>query len=112
MPTTTARQFGATLASPAATQSGDPAQQARAVLADHGFEPDQDEEGTVVLRNCPFHQLALGYPDVVCGMNLALLEGVVNVIGASGLRPVLDPAPGRCCVVIRTDEHGQPPGER
>ena len=32
-------------------------------------------------------------------MNLALIEGLVAGLGASG-RPALDPRPGRCCVVI------------
>jgi predicted ArsR family transcriptional regulator len=116
-----ARRYGTSLAEqdqperhePEQHQHGRPAKAALAVLTAHGFEPSQDEDGTIVLRNCPFHQLAVGYPDVVCGMNLSLLEGVLDVIGARGLRPVLNPAPGRCCVVIRTDDQGQqPPGER
>jgi predicted ArsR family transcriptional regulator len=27
------------------------------------------------LRSCPFHALASGYPPLICGMNLRLLEG-------------------------------------
>jgi hypothetical protein len=33
-------------------------------------------------------------------MNLALIEGLVAGLGASGLHPVLDPRPGHCCVAI------------
>jgi hypothetical protein len=33
-------------------------------------------------------------------MNLALIGGLVDGLGAAGMRAVLDPAPGRCCVVI------------
>ncbi len=71
-------------------------------LRDHGFEPCRDDDGTVLLRNCPFHQLASQHPDVVCGMSLALIEGLVAALGASGGRAALDPRPGRCCVVIGT----------
>jgi predicted ArsR family transcriptional regulator len=72
-----------------------------AALAEHGFEPAADAEG-ISLRNCPFHLLAARHRDVVCAMNLALLEGVAAGIGGPGLYPMLDPAPGRCCVVVRT----------
>ena len=56
------------------------------------------------LRNCPFHQLAEHHRDVVCGMNLGLIEGIMAGLGAEGLRPVLDPQPGRCCVAIGADQ--------
>jgi len=78
-------------------------------LRDHGFEPCRDDDGTVLLRNCPFHQLASQHPDVVCGMSLALIEGLVAALGASGGRAALDPRPGRCCVVIGT---AKPASER
>jgi predicted ArsR family transcriptional regulator len=78
-----------------------------AVLREHGFEPWPDQDGTIVLRNCPFHQLAARYPDTVCGMNLALIEGLLTELGPTGMDPVLDPAPGRCCVVLGT---AQPTG--
>ena len=68
-------------------------------LAAHGFEPYQ-QEGEVLLRNCPFHGLSQDHTQLVCGMNLALMEGVASALGASGLTPRLDPAPGRCCVVL------------
>jgi predicted ArsR family transcriptional regulator len=79
-----------------------------AVLRAHGFEPRPAADGTVVLHNCPFHRLAADHRNIVCGMNLALIEGLVEGLGASGLRPVLDPGPGQCCVVIGA---GQPPAE-
>jgi predicted ArsR family transcriptional regulator len=98
-----AQQFGAGLGerSRAADPSGEGARQAAAdALRGHGFEPGQDEDGTIRLRNCPFHQLAAEHRDLVCGMNLALIEGLVAGLGASGLHPVLDPRPGHCCVAI------------
>ena len=75
-----------------------------AVLRGHGFEPCQSEAGLIRLRNCPFHQLAAEHTQIVCGMNLALIDGVVAGLGATGMRPALDPGPGRCCVVITTDD--------
>jgi predicted ArsR family transcriptional regulator len=77
-------------------------------LGRHGFEPWHDEDGTVRLRNCPFQVLAAQHPGLVCGMNLALIDGLVAGLGAAGMVPVLDPGPGRCCVVISA---GQPAGE-
>jgi predicted ArsR family transcriptional regulator len=48
-----------------------------AVLRERGFEPWHDEAGVVRLRNCPFRSLAERHPGVICGMNLALMEGLV-----------------------------------
>jgi predicted ArsR family transcriptional regulator len=69
-------------------------------LAGHGYEPRLGDDGVIRLRNCPFHQLAEHHRDVVCGMNLGLIEGILAGLGAGGLRPVLDPRPGHCCVTI------------
>jgi len=77
-------------------------QSTEAALRDHGFEPWHDQTGDTWLRNCPFHQLASEHPDLICSMNLALIEGITAGLGATGLCPALDPGPGRCCVVIRT----------
>ncbi len=106
-----ALQFGAGLGERSRTT--DPGaegarQAAKGALRDHGFEPGEDEDGTIRLRNCPFHQLAAEHRDIVCGMNLALIEGLVAGLGASGLHPALDPRPGYCCVVIGT---GTPSGD-
>jgi predicted ArsR family transcriptional regulator len=70
------------------------------VLAGHGYEPRRDDAGTIRLRNCPFHQLAERHPETVCTMNLGLIEGVAAGLGRPGMRPVLDPSPGHCCVAI------------
>jgi predicted ArsR family transcriptional regulator len=51
-----------------------------------------------VLANCPFHALAQRDPELVCGMNLAFVEGVVDGLGAAALRARLDPSETRCCV--------------
>ena len=78
-------------------------QDVESVLAQHGYEPSRGEDGVIRLRNCPFHQLAERHRDVVCGMNLALVEGLVEGLGANGWRPVLDPQRDHCCVAIGGD---------
>jgi predicted ArsR family transcriptional regulator len=106
-----ARELGSSLTPPRPAETAAAAgqlQAMRAALAGHGFEPAADPDGSLRLRNCPFHQLAARHPGVVCAMNLALLEGVAAGIGAGGIEPVLEPDPGRCCVVVRTREHPRP----
>jgi predicted ArsR family transcriptional regulator len=70
------------------------------VLSECGYEPRTDDTG-MTLANCPFHVLAQDYTELVCGMNLDLMNGLVDGVGRSDLEPVLDPAPGRCCVRLR-----------
>ena len=72
-------------------------------LTRQGYEPCRGGDGVIRLRNCPFHQLAEQHRDVVCGMNLALVEGLVAGLGADGWHPALDPRPGHCCVAIGGD---------
>jgi predicted ArsR family transcriptional regulator len=69
-------------------------------LAEHGFEPWRDDRGAIRLRNCPFHHLADLQPEVVCQMNLALIQGLAAGLGADGPSPLLAPEPGHCCVTI------------
>ncbi|GAB3978026.1 helix-turn-helix domain-containing protein [Actinoallomurus acanthiterrae] len=70
-----------------------------AALAARGYEPYR-EGGQVRLRNCPFHALAVEFPPLVCGMNLALLEGLLEGLGPTGTVARMDPRPGECCVVL------------
>jgi predicted ArsR family transcriptional regulator len=69
-------------------------------LADRGYEPFEDEEGRIRLRNCPFHRLASEHRDVVCGMNEAFLQGLLQGLEADEMQATLDPRPGLCCVAI------------
>ena len=71
-----------------------------AALRDRGYEPFVDEGGDIRLRNCPFHALVDEHRPLVCGMNLALVDGVVGVAGEAGLEARLDTRPGLCCVAI------------
>jgi predicted ArsR family transcriptional regulator len=100
-----ARRLGAELGSrgrPIGARGESPLWALEAALSEHGFEPWHDEAGTVRLGNCPFRKLVELQADVVCGMNLALIEGLVAGLRADGLNAVLDPQPGHCCVAIST----------
>jgi predicted ArsR family transcriptional regulator len=93
------RRLGAE-AAPGAGRAG-----ALGVLEKHGFEP-RDEDGGVTLANCPFHVLAREHTELVCGMNLRLLEGVVDGVPSADLEPRLQPSPGRCCVRLEPTTGG------
>jgi predicted ArsR family transcriptional regulator len=74
-------------------------------LSRFGYEPDVDATGDIVLHNCPFHLLAEQQRDLVCGMNLDFVEGLIDgVAPAEPLTPRLDPATGYCCVRLRAAE--------
>jgi predicted ArsR family transcriptional regulator len=84
--------------------------EALAALTARGYEPHLEAPGdtgtpTVRMRNCPFHAVAEQFPPLVCGMNLALLEGL---IGADGpLRARMDARPGACCVVVEASKNNE-----
>ena len=65
-----------------------------------GYEPRKDVDGNLELRNCPFHRAAQSDPDLVCGLNLHLVEGVIEASSDPNAHAELDPRPDRCCVVI------------
>jgi predicted ArsR family transcriptional regulator len=69
-----------------------------ALLTEHGYAPVADGPDRIELRNCPFHRLAEQFPPVICGMNLALINGQLDGDGEWTAR--MDAAPGRCCVTI------------
>jgi predicted ArsR family transcriptional regulator len=61
-----------------------------------GYEP-VTEGGETRFRNCPFHELRERDQETTCGMNLALVEGMVEGSGADA-RAALAPEAGYCCV--------------
>jgi predicted ArsR family transcriptional regulator len=113
-----ARRRGEALRGSAAPPGG--LEEAMEVLAARGYEPHlEGAEGTegakgaeeatgaapcvVRMRNCPFHAVAERFPPLVCGMNLALLEGL---LGADGpVRARMEARPGECCVVVDTSKN-------
>lgn len=95
-----ARTIGEELGRAARAGAPDAAEALRLVLEETGFEP-RPEGAEVVLVNCPFHALARAHPELVCGMNLQLLDGVLDGVGDAGLEARLQPEPGLCCVRLR-----------
>ncbi len=76
------------------------------LLAARGYQPYR--EGALLrLRNCPFADLAAQFPALICGMNLAMVQGLVAGLGDAAGAAAMDPAPGRCCVAVhdRRREH-------
>ena len=78
------------------------------LLRDRGYEPC-DDAGVLRLRNCPFHAVAQRHPEVVCDMNLNLLDGLIDGLGLDA-RAALEPGPGRCCVAIKPALRGENEG--
>jgi predicted ArsR family transcriptional regulator len=100
-----ARERGLEIGSEARAQAGEEAGHQRrleslvAALAAQGYEPEL-EGSELRLRNCPFHALVSAHTELVCGMNLALLDGVVAGLQVAAAKPMLAPRPGLCCVCI------------
>jgi predicted ArsR family transcriptional regulator len=69
-------------------------------LSAQGYQPYQ-EGAEVRLRNCPFHVLASRYPPLICGMNLALVEGLLEGAAVTSMQARLDPRPEECCVALQ-----------
>jgi predicted ArsR family transcriptional regulator len=69
------------------------------LLTSLGYEPTS-ADGRVVQRNCPFRRLAQRCPELVCGINRSLVQGMLDGLGTSRLAAALRPADDRCCVVV------------
>jgi predicted ArsR family transcriptional regulator len=79
------------------------------VLDRLGFSPqivERPDPGSAVvhLRSCPFLDLALANPDVVCGVHQGVIGGALGALGASAADTDLEPfaVPGACVVRVRT----------
>ncbi|GAA0517194.1 ArsR family transcriptional regulator [Paractinoplanes deccanensis] len=71
------------------------------MLTAQGYAPEPDGAERIVLRNCPFHRLAEQFPPLICGMNLAVIDGLLTGSGLDGEWTArMDAAPGRCCVTL------------
>lgn len=72
------------------------------LLSSLGYLPRQDD-GQVVVRNCPYDSLRPAGTEQVCPVNLALAEGMVDGLALSERVTVsLRPCPDSCCVVFHT----------
>jgi hypothetical protein len=76
------------------------------VAPDHPSKTSNDDvDGTMRLRNCPFDRIADRHRQLVCGANHAMLQALTDQVDGDPptVRAVLDPQPGRCCVVLTRD---------
>lgn len=99
-----ARRRGRELARSAGTPRSHSARLTRLteLLASLGYLP-REQEGAVVVRNCPYDSLRPSGTDQVCPVNLALAEGMVDGLGlADRVGVSLRPCPDSCCVVFDT----------
>lgn len=71
-----------------------------ATLHERGYEPRETASGEIRFANCPFDALVEEHRELVCGMNLALAEGMLAGLGDNRATARLDPQPGLCCVAI------------
>jgi len=71
-----------------------------------GYEPARDDQGGLVLRNCPFHALVQRQPELVCALNAAFVDGMLRGLGNETVRADLRPGPGLCCVCVRPPSAG------
>jgi predicted ArsR family transcriptional regulator len=97
-----AYQLGKELGETARSEAGnhDNRDTALRVLQAYGFQPRVDGDD-VTLTNCPFHTLAQEYTELVCGMNLRLLGGLLDDLAPTGLTAHLCPTPAHCCVRLQ-----------
>ncbi|MCE6995026.1 helix-turn-helix domain-containing protein [Saccharothrix sp. S26] len=100
-----ARDVGKDLGEAArATQDGRPG--VLRALESFGFEPRAEEpDASIVLANCPFHTLARQHTELVCGMNLCLLDGLLDGLAATDLTARLAPSADHCCVRLDPTDH-------
>lgn len=68
-------------------------------LVTTGYEPEETDEA-IILRNCPFHRLAQEHTELVCGINLCFVEGVLDAVDDEGYAAHLRPRPDTCCVTL------------
>ncbi|MDI3315188.1 MAG: helix-turn-helix domain-containing protein [Mycobacterium sp.] len=97
----------------AAQRAGRATRAGRGVLAalrGCGYEPVETPDGGIELRNCPFGSLAREHTELVCGLNLQLIRGILEAVGDQPDRAALAPRNGRCCVVVRAPGHPRAPG--
>jgi predicted ArsR family transcriptional regulator len=106
--TDVARAVGRVLGTAAEVDPGaDELARTGAVLAHHGYEPRvQDDE--LCLTNCPFDRLATDHTELVCGINLALVDGVLDGLSEETLEARLAPEPGWCCVRVSSAAGAHP----
>lgn len=96
-----ARDWGKQLAEEVGNGHGRPLARVSRALEACGYEP-AEADGEVVMRNCPFDTVRSESKELVCGMNLALVEGLLEGLEVEDVRARLAPRPDMCCVALRS----------
>lgn len=80
-----------------------------AMLGDLGFRPEldpRDRSGRrILLRHCPFHDVAERHPEIVCSVHLGLMRGALQELGANVQTESLEPfvEPSLCIANLSVD---------
>ncbi len=108
--TEAANRHGRTLGRAARAEAGGAGELARArtIIEGLGFDPYEAETSALRLATCPFQPLARESPELVCGLNLSLLAGLLDGLRVTGVEAVLAPRSGECCVELRPAPTGAP----
>ena len=74
------------------------------VLGEANFRPRvSTDRSRIDLRHCPFRELAEASPEIVCGVHLGVIRGILHglraPVDAARLRPFIEP--GRCTAELR-----------
>jgi len=77
------------------------------IFEDIGFQPELSTVGTtttLMLRHCPFREVATRHPTVVCGVHLGMMQGVLAELGGAVVAESLDPlvTPRLCVARVHT----------
>lgn len=88
----------------AGEQASEPGGDLMTMLSSRGYQPQTDQDGCIELHNCPFHRLVQNHQELVCGLNLHLIEGIITGTGREDAEATLAPRPGRCCVVVQANQ--------
>jgi len=81
------------------------------VLDDIGFAPQLDDADgeRVLLRHCPFREVAVAHQDVVCSLHLGVMQGVLQAVRApveaTHLQPFAEPS---LCVALLAERSSSP----
>ena len=70
------------------------------LLQRRGYEPYRPEPNAVALRNCVFETLTTEARDLICGMNISIVGGMLRGL-RTNVEARYEPKPGACCPVLR-----------
>lgn len=105
----TGRTWGRRLVDPAASGGADAAASVdtlHRVFADIGFRPETTTTAgatSIRLHHCPFREVAARHRDVVCGVHLGIMQGVLDELGGAAVADALEPfvTPRLCVATVR-----------